>query len=501
MKENLKKNEAITLIALVVTIIVLIILAGVSISLILGQNGIITFAKKAKENMILAQIDEQKGLNNLSAEMNNVINGKTKELIENGIWRVKKSIEKNYNSEKVKIYVYSMYYSEQIIPDTLNEYKEQYIVKKINENAQQNVIDSLDELVLNNIGATNYTLINDYLKDNSINMTREEFIVSVLQLKCESSEYANTMLIQLGYTTEDILKIEEEYEEQKNNQNIIEIPNEIKNVTYKVTYPDGTTQEVLGSELNSFKGTYDVQNNGNHIITITELNEEIKIEVPIDEYTEELNKTIAPEDYGKSINYSVTVKNNNGEDVILDDWKVLYNDGTNVYIILGDYLNTTLIDTTKLNIKTENTYTVYWDSASGVNNAEAAEILRNTNNWSEFATGEGAKSATASPTAEMLMLSHNEKYETTFKYTDAATLKCGSYWNEYLYVPYGNAIDGCNGYWTTTIDETSDVNMFRVGSSGTYCSSTIRTNMYGLRPVVCLQTGVTGIISDNNVTM
>lgn len=49
MKKNLKKNEAITLISLVVTIIVLIILAGVSINLILGDNGIIQKAKQAKE--------------------------------------------------------------------------------------------------------------------------------------------------------------------------------------------------------------------------------------------------------------------------------------------------------------------------------------------------------------------------------------------------------------------------------------------------------------------
>lgn len=45
----MKKNEGITLIALVVTIIVLIILAGVSMNLILGDNGIITKAKWAKK--------------------------------------------------------------------------------------------------------------------------------------------------------------------------------------------------------------------------------------------------------------------------------------------------------------------------------------------------------------------------------------------------------------------------------------------------------------------
>ena len=55
----MKNKKGITLVSLVVTIIVLIILAGVSINLTLGENGIITMAKKARENMELAQIDEQ----------------------------------------------------------------------------------------------------------------------------------------------------------------------------------------------------------------------------------------------------------------------------------------------------------------------------------------------------------------------------------------------------------------------------------------------------------
>ena len=61
----MKNNKGITLVALVVTIIVLIILAGVSINLVLGDNGIITIAKKAKENTELAKIQEETELNEL----------------------------------------------------------------------------------------------------------------------------------------------------------------------------------------------------------------------------------------------------------------------------------------------------------------------------------------------------------------------------------------------------------------------------------------------------
>ena len=46
---KLKQNKGITLIALVITIVVMLILAGVSISMLFGSNGIINRAKEAKE--------------------------------------------------------------------------------------------------------------------------------------------------------------------------------------------------------------------------------------------------------------------------------------------------------------------------------------------------------------------------------------------------------------------------------------------------------------------
>ncbi len=48
MKQKLKQSKGITLVSLVVTIIVLIILAGISLALIFGENGIVGRAKEAK---------------------------------------------------------------------------------------------------------------------------------------------------------------------------------------------------------------------------------------------------------------------------------------------------------------------------------------------------------------------------------------------------------------------------------------------------------------------
>ena len=53
-----KKQEGITLVALVITIIVLLILAGVSISLVIGNNGVLTQATEAVEANKIADARE-----------------------------------------------------------------------------------------------------------------------------------------------------------------------------------------------------------------------------------------------------------------------------------------------------------------------------------------------------------------------------------------------------------------------------------------------------------
>ena len=59
MKKYLKENKGITLIALVITIIVLLILAGISIATLAGDNGILQKTITAKENTAKEQIKER----------------------------------------------------------------------------------------------------------------------------------------------------------------------------------------------------------------------------------------------------------------------------------------------------------------------------------------------------------------------------------------------------------------------------------------------------------
>ena len=58
-KRSLKEQKGITLIALVVTIVVLLILAGVSISMLSGENGIIRQAQEAKDKTKAEAIKER----------------------------------------------------------------------------------------------------------------------------------------------------------------------------------------------------------------------------------------------------------------------------------------------------------------------------------------------------------------------------------------------------------------------------------------------------------
>ncbi len=59
MKKILKQSKGITLIALVITIIILLILAGTAISMLTGQSGILSKGEKAKERNKKAEYEEE----------------------------------------------------------------------------------------------------------------------------------------------------------------------------------------------------------------------------------------------------------------------------------------------------------------------------------------------------------------------------------------------------------------------------------------------------------
>lgn len=78
-KRNYSKQNGITLIALVVTIVVLLILAGVSINALFGNTGIIQKAKDAQNKMDQATQNDLDSINGLNEWIDGKINGTTGE--------------------------------------------------------------------------------------------------------------------------------------------------------------------------------------------------------------------------------------------------------------------------------------------------------------------------------------------------------------------------------------------------------------------------------------
>lgn len=71
----LKSQKGITLVALVITIIILIILAAVTIGTILPEGGIFNTAKKAANDYNAAAQNEQNLVNSLDEYVNSAVNG------------------------------------------------------------------------------------------------------------------------------------------------------------------------------------------------------------------------------------------------------------------------------------------------------------------------------------------------------------------------------------------------------------------------------------------
>lgn len=129
MNLNTKSSRGITLIALVVTIVVLLILVGVAISSLVGQNGILAQVGKAKERWEEARKEEENILG--------MYEDKIEDSIAGGIWII--SLNTDELSPDLKINIKSKFYN--VIPGSLKEYKELYILKASGKDKEYNSID------------------------------------------------------------------------------------------------------------------------------------------------------------------------------------------------------------------------------------------------------------------------------------------------------------------------------------------------------------------------
>ena len=109
-----KKEKGITLIALVVTIVVLLILAGVSISMLTGENGVITQAKLAKESTRGGDVQETIDLTIVDNELKET-GKKTKETLVNELYNdgklTEKEVEELQDTDTIEIGIVTVDFS------------------------------------------------------------------------------------------------------------------------------------------------------------------------------------------------------------------------------------------------------------------------------------------------------------------------------------------------------------------------------------------------------
>ena len=186
---------------------------------------------------------------------------------------------------------------------------------------------------------------------------------------------------------------------------------------------------------------------------------------------QKLTEIITSEDYGKPTDYSVTV---NGK--TLNNWKVFLNDENNVYIIMGEYLEASLVqDITGIETDTTNYKYGVWHNG---NRTPFLNALLSSNNWSFLTGGITGATATGAPTIEQLETSYGQQ-----------SLEYGSVSGD-LYVLPQSDNGNCDAYWLASPEYDDDFDLWAVYSTGGLGFG--GGNERGLRPLIKLSADSTG---------
>jgi len=248
-----------------------------------------------------------------------------------------------------------------------------------------------------------------------------------------------------------------------------EVGQTLANVTLPsgFSWQDATSTSVGSVGTNKFKVTYTPTDTAKYNV-IRDIEVSIEVTGP-----QKLTEVITGADYGKKINYSVTV---NGK--TYSDWKVLYNDGTRIQIIMSDFLPQAEVPSgTGLQKVSGKTYNV-----NGTSQSNLISCLKT--GWGDFAKGTGGESAVGGTTKEIMEASYQGKYGTSW---NTSTAQADS-----LYVSHNAVYQDCYGYWLASPNSSNGV--FDVHYSGNLHSNYCNYANVGVRPVVSLKSDVSGMV-------
>lgn len=452
----MKKNKGITLIALVITIIILIILAGVSVSVLFNQDGIITKAKQAQKSTEISKITEQLELEKENYLLENeektlTLEGYIDYIINKGIVdNIQNGADENSKIITVNNYMFLIEKEEQ------SELK----IKYIGENNSESLI-LIKSITLNKtetelvIGKNETeTLIATITPENATNKELEwtssdEGIVQVTKEGVITAKSKGTAII------------------KAKSKDIIGREAECKVTVQEPTLADQTAKNCIGDTINySANGIKDWKifyKEGNDVFIIMDYLLQSKI----------------PSSTGVNLVNYTSYK-----------YSAIWSSAPTLQT--GWATNKNLFKATKYTLKSSNS------------NSKVVSVLLNTSNWKSFVDTNYADLAIGSPTIEMWCASWNEKGYT--KLTPSASTNGYKINNEgyltevdTLYFPHPEYWNKCYGYIIASPNNYDTGYIMTAYEGRKIYKSDYGSKVLSLRPVVHLNSAENWVKDENGV--
>ena len=457
-KIKLKESEkGITLIALVITIIVLLILAAVSIAMLTGENGILSKASNAKEKHLIAQYEEELNLCIMEMQTDELGTLTMSKLIEN----LPQYIQTEQPGEQYE------WKTDQTAEEPTGIYKgyEFYVDKNkkahIKGKATGIMIScSVDpsEYTNQNVKATITITCNDGIKTIKQTKPTEETTITA-----SGTEYT---IVKENIETNTTFAYEVTDLKGNTETKIAQVTNIDKDAPTSCTITanvndDGAievkaTAEDAGSGIGKYEcyvngekkeennnGTFKIENlaSGTYSVYVIAYDKAGNSKQSDPESNLKISRTYTnitaqmvaehPETY-----YGLKVTNyesKNGQ----NDWRIFYSDGEHIFLITGDYVDLSVANRLSSNTgmtKIGTKYIANWSSApsslqtvedtvktrfmatgytlNGSNaNSKCVSTLLNTSNWESYKDNNGmAEYVVGGSTIEMWMDSWNKRY-------------------------------------------------------------------------------------------
>ena len=256
-------------------------------------------------------------------------------------------------------------------------------------------------------------------------------------------------------------------------------------------------------------------------------------EPPVVEEEESFADTVTEAShYGDYVEYPIDL---NGDGNTANDWRIFYNDGEHIFIIAADYVknSSSYLNNTGTGMKTNSTYSLYWNSAPSTaqdtssaalfgqtlwtdystnDNGRCVSTLLNTSNWTGFVDSTYGEYAIGGPIVEMWVESYNAKGytplycnntnsigyyvgntdipTTTYYYLDE---DANTGYGDTLYFPHQEVLSNCYGYWLASPSAGNTGGVMEVSCSGYVLFNIYDFDGAGVRPLVSLKSEVTAI--------